>query len=95
MSRRSRKRRQHGVADTSRQRNVNYRNLKNPLIKQPAFSDDRLQAIHNTALRVIEELGIKVLNPEARNYFKQAGAPVVYGSITSDVRSCLSYRVPG
>jgi trimethylamine--corrinoid protein Co-methyltransferase len=55
---------------------VNYRNLKNTLLRQPAFSTDRLEAIHDTALRVIEELGIKVLNTEARAYFKQAGASV-------------------
>jgi len=76
MSRRPRRGRHHGVADTSHKRQVNYRNLKNPLIKQPAFSEDRLEAIHDTALRVIEELGIKVLNDEARQYYKQAGASV-------------------
>src|SRR5210317_649066 len=76
MSRRSRRGRHHGVADTSHQRKVCYRNLKNPLLRQPAFSEDRLEAIHDTALRVIEELGIKVLNANARQYFKQAGASV-------------------
>ena len=76
MPRRSRRKRHHGVADTSHQRQVSYRNLKNPLIRQPAFSEDRLEAIHQTALRVIEELGIKVLNDEARELYKQAGASV-------------------
>ncbi len=76
MSRRSRRGRHHGVADTSHQRQVSYRNLKNPLLRQPAFSQDRLEAIHDTALRVIQELGIKVLNDEARRYYKQAGASV-------------------
>ena len=76
MSRRNRRGRHHGVADTSHQRKVNYRGLKNPLIRQPAFSEDRLEAIHDTALRVIEELGIKVLNDEAREIFRQAGASV-------------------
>ena len=76
MSRRSRRGRHHGVADTSHQRQVSYRNLKNPLLRQPAFSQDRLEAIHDTALRVIETLGIKVLNDEARRYYKQAGASV-------------------
>lgn len=76
MSRRSRRGRHHGVADTSHQRKVNYRNLKNPLLRQPAFSQDRLEAIHDTALRVIETLGIKVLNDEARRYYSQAGASV-------------------
>jgi len=76
VSRRTRRGRHHGVADTSHQRKVNYSKLKNPLLRQPAFSQDRLEAIHETALRVIEELGIKVLNAEARDYFKQGGASV-------------------
>jgi trimethylamine--corrinoid protein Co-methyltransferase len=76
VNRRSRRGRHHGVADTSHRRQVDYRKLKNPLLRQPAFSEDRLEAIHRTALRVIEELGIKVLNDEARDYFKQAGASV-------------------
>ncbi len=76
MSRRSRRGRHHGVADTSHQRKVNYSKLQNPLLRQPAFSQDRLEAIHDTALRVIEELGIKVLNDEAREIFRTAGARV-------------------
>jgi len=76
VSRRSRRGRHHGVADTSHQRAVNYSKLRNPLIRQPAFSQDRLEAIHDTALRVIEELGIKVLNDEARAIFRDAGARV-------------------
>lgn len=76
MSRRTRRGRHHGVADKSHQRVVDYSKLKNPLLRQTAFSEDRLAAIHNTALRVIEELGIKVLNAEARDYFKQGGASV-------------------
>ncbi len=75
MSRR-RSRRHHGVPDTSHQRQVDYTQLRNPLQLQAAFSDDRVEAIHETALRVIEELGIKVLNDEARDIFKQAGMSV-------------------
>ncbi|MFT5220607.1 MAG: trimethylamine--corrinoid protein Co-methyltransferase [Planctomycetota bacterium] len=76
MTRRSRRGRKAGVVDASHQRPVNYRQLRNPLIRQPAFSEDRVQAIHQTALRVVAELGIKVLNAEAREYFCQAGAEV-------------------
>ena len=57
-------------------RHTNYSALKNPLIRQPAFSQDRLEALHQTSLRVLEELGIRVLNQQARRYFKQAGAIV-------------------
>ncbi len=76
MARRSRRGRHHGVADTSHQRKISYRNLRNTLILQPAFSEDRLEAIHDTALRVLENLGIKVLNEEARQIFRDAGAEV-------------------
>ena len=55
---------------------VNYSALKNPLIRQASFSEDRLAAIHQTALRILEELGIRVLNDEARRRFKQTGATV-------------------
>lgn len=57
-------------------RKVDYRNLKNPFPPVGIFSEDRVQAIHNTALRVLEELGIKVLLPDARARFKSAGAIV-------------------
>jgi trimethylamine--corrinoid protein Co-methyltransferase len=60
----------------SLKREVDYKHLKNTLIKQPAFSDDRVEAIHQTALKVLQELGIRVLNDEARVIFKSAGAGV-------------------
>jgi len=41
-----------------------------------AFSDDEAGAMHETALRTLEELGMKVLLPEARTLFEQAGARV-------------------
>ncbi len=72
MSRRSRPARQSAAA----KRRVDYKHLRNTLIKQPAFSDDRVEAIHETALRVVEELGIRVINDEARSVFKSAGAEV-------------------
>lgn len=72
MSRRSRR----ASRPTVSKRQIDYKHLKNPLIKQPAFSDDRVEAIHATALRVVEELGIRVLNDEARSYFKSVGADV-------------------
>jgi trimethylamine--corrinoid protein Co-methyltransferase len=53
-----------------------YRRLRNPFAPQRVFSDDRIQAIHETALRVLEELGLKVLLPEARQTFAAAGALV-------------------
>ncbi len=76
MNRRRRSRRQPGSAPTAPARNVDYRNLRNGLLRQPAFSEDRVEHIHETALRVIEELGIKVLNAQARDVFRQGGAEV-------------------
>ncbi|MBV7393987.1 trimethylamine methyltransferase family protein [Mameliella sediminis] len=64
-----------GEAPTSR-RQVNYRQLTNPFTPQVVFSEDRIAAIHETALRVLEELGIKVLLPEARRIYEQAGCIV-------------------
>ncbi len=65
-----------GDSKNTTKRQVDYKHLKNPLIRQPAFSDDRVEAIHDTALRVTEELGIRVLNDSARDYFKAAGAEI-------------------
>lgn len=57
-------------------REVDYRNLTSPLQPQTVFSQDRVEAIHNSALQVLEELGIKVLLPEAREIYRAAGAIV-------------------
>jgi trimethylamine--corrinoid protein Co-methyltransferase len=57
-------------------RKVNYHTLKNPFTPQKVFTDDRIEAIHETSLRVLEELGMKVLLPQARELYQQAGATV-------------------
>ena len=57
-------------------RKPNYSRLRHPFAPQTIFSDDEIFNIHKTALKVIEELGIKVLLPEARDIFKKAGARV-------------------
>lgn len=43
----------------------NYRQLRHPFHPQDMFSEDEVASIHDTALRVLEELGIKILLPEA------------------------------
>lgn len=73
--RRSRRRRG-GDAAAPPKRQVDYHNLRNPFPPVPAFSEDRIEAIHETALQVLQELGIKVLLPEARRLFAEAGAQV-------------------
>ncbi len=70
-----RRRARRSRADAPR-RETDYRRLINPFRPQPAFTDDRVAAIHDAALRVLEELGIKVLLPEARQRFASAGALV-------------------
>jgi len=57
-------------------RKVDYQNLRNPFVPQPAFSEDEVEHIHETSLRVLEELGMRVLLPEAREIFASAGAIV-------------------
>ena len=56
-----------------------YRNLVNPLDHQRAFSDDRIAHIHDTALQVLETLGIRVLHDFARRIFAAGGARVDEG----------------
>ncbi|MBU3737728.1 MAG: trimethylamine methyltransferase family protein [Rhodoferax sp.] len=57
-------------------RQTSYRSLTNPFVPQTVFSDDQVQAIHATALRILQELGIKVLLPQALAVYKAAGAIV-------------------
>ncbi len=70
----TRRGRRRGVDAAPVTRKVDYRNLRNPFPPAGAFTDDRVEAIHRTALQVLEELGIKVLLPEARALFLKAGA---------------------
>lgn len=71
-----RERRRGRPGDDGGARRPDYRRLTNPFLPQPVFSDDRVAAIHEAALRVLEELGMKVLLPEARALYRAAGALV-------------------
>ena len=55
-------------------RDVNYRQLKNPFPTMDLFSADQIEDMHQTALRMIEELGMKVRLPDARQRFAAGGA---------------------
>ena len=57
-------------------RNVNYRQLRNLFQPQLIYSDDEVASLHNTALTVLENLGIRVLLPEARVIYSNGGAKV-------------------
>ena len=71
---RRRSRRGDGAAPPVRE--VNYRQLRNPFPLMSVFSDDEAANMHETALRLLEELGMKVLLPEARRIYAAAGARV-------------------
>lgn len=58
-----------------------YRRLVNTLPRAGLFSDDEVVHIHDTALRVLENLGLRVLSEEARGLFRRAGAAVDEASL--------------
>ena len=76
-ARRSR-RRTHGQGSAPRPtaRSVDYRRLRHPYKPAVVFSEDRVEAIHEASLGVLENLGMKILLPEARERFHTAGALV-------------------
>jgi len=57
-------------------RQVSYHPIFNNLPHPEVFSADQVASIHDTALRVLEELGIRVLHDEGRRRFREAGATV-------------------
>ena len=77
MSERRRSRRKGSEAQTAPQgRQVDYVRLKNPFPSMNAFSDDRIEAMHQASLEILETDGVKILLPEARALFKAGGAKV-------------------
>ncbi|ABG30986.1 trimethylamine methyltransferase [Roseobacter denitrificans] len=72
-----RRTRRDGGPKAAPERNVNYRNLRNPFPPMEVFSSDQIAAMHETSLRTLEELGIKVLLPEAVEVLRKGGARVV------------------
>ncbi len=61
---------------TTDNRSQRYRTLRNPFQPLRVFSDDRVEALHNAALGILEEQGLKVLSSDARARFRSAGATV-------------------
>ena len=57
-------------------RKTNYGQLHHALGPQSVLSEDNVAQIHENALHVLQELGISVLLPEARELLKSAGAQV-------------------
>ena len=54
-------------------RRTNYGQLHHALGPQSVLSEDNVAQIHENALRVLQELGISILLPEARDLLKSAG----------------------
>ncbi len=57
-------------------RETNYRHLRNPFPPMAVFSEDQIGSMHEAALKTLEDLGMRVLLPEARKLFQQGGATV-------------------
>jgi len=67
--------------DRSRKTNgSSYTNLTNTRARTELLSADQLEAIHNASLTVLEEIGMDIMLPEARERMKAAGAHVTPGS---------------
>jgi len=62
-------------ANTSK-RKVNYRQLRNPFPTMDVFSADEAANMYESALKILEDLGMRVLHAEAREIFAKGGARV-------------------
>tara|TARA_R110002094_G_scaffold3941_4_gene12389 strand:- start:5113 stop:6678 length:1566 start_codon:yes stop_codon:yes gene_type:complete len=76
MSKRTGRRARQSKDTTTPPRSHAYRQLRHPFTPQRIFSDDTVTDMHEMALRTLSELGMKILLPEARKIFTQAGALV-------------------
>jgi len=70
------RRRRSGGPERPPARTRDYRVIRNTLPRATLFSEDEIEAIHDASLRVLEELGIRVLLPEGREILRRAGATV-------------------
>ena len=55
---------------------VDYHTLRNPFPSVDLWPQERVEAIHAAAFEVLDDLGMKVLLPEARGLYEGAGARV-------------------
>ncbi len=60
--------------------NGKYLNLVNTMVRTEILSSDALEAMHNASLTILEEIGMDVILPEARDRMKAAGADVTPGT---------------
>ncbi|WP_426122233.1 trimethylamine methyltransferase family protein [Pararhizobium sp. PWRC1-1] len=57
-----------------------YLNLVNTMAKSSVLSEEALEAVHDASLTILEEIGMDVILPEARDRMKAAGADVAPGT---------------
>jgi trimethylamine--corrinoid protein Co-methyltransferase len=64
------------AAPAAPRRSVRYRHLESPFPPLEILSADQVGQLHASALKILGEQGIRVLLPEARELFREAGATV-------------------
>ena len=57
-------------------RKTEYGQLRHPFKPQAIFSEDRVHDLHQTALKVLSELGVQITHQDARAILEKAGAHV-------------------
>ncbi len=55
------------------QREVDYRHLQNPFTPHELYRPEQIEQIHAAALRVLSEVGVRILSPTARELLLAAG----------------------
>ena len=78
------RRRGRGKGDAPAVRKVDYRQLESSMPLSLLYSDDQIAAIHESALTVLEELGVRVVHDGARAMFAKAGATVAGDQVRFD-----------
>ncbi|MDR6757630.1 trimethylamine--corrinoid protein Co-methyltransferase [Mycoplana sp. BE70] len=57
-----------------------YLNLTNAMTRSTVLSEDALEAVHRASLTILEEIGMDIILPEARERMRAAGADVTPGT---------------
>lgn len=60
--------------------NAKYLDLVNTTAKSAVLSEDALEAVHQASLTILEEIGMDIILPEARERMRAAGADVTPGT---------------
>lgn len=80
MTRESSRRRGRQPREAAGLQQLPWRSVTNPYRPIEILSADQIEAIHDTSLRVLEEIGMDFLHPEALDRLRAAGADVEPGS---------------